>query len=49
MGPGAGVHGGEVIAQGTPEQIRAHTTSLTGQYLAGRLRIEVPTRRVPRG
>ena len=49
MGPGAGVHGGEVIAQGTPDEIRAHPTSLTGQYLAGRLRIEVPASRVPRG
>ena len=42
IGLGAGVHGGSVIAQGTPAEIRANADSLTGQYLAGRRRIEVP-------
>jgi excinuclease ABC subunit A len=42
MGPGAGVHGGHVIAQGTPAQIAADPASLTGQYLARVLRIERP-------
>ncbi|MCY7316925.1 MAG: excinuclease ABC subunit UvrA [Rubrivivax sp.] len=45
MGPGAGVHGGQVMAQGTPEQVAANADSLTGRYLAGVLRIEVPQRR----
>src|SRR3989441_666850 len=45
MGPGAGVHGGEVVAQGTPEDIMRHPTSLTGQYLSGRKAIPTPTRR----
>ncbi len=47
MGPGAGVHGGRVVAQGTYEEVKAHADSLTGQYLAGTLRIAVPTRRTP--
>jgi excinuclease ABC subunit A len=42
MGPGAGEHGGEVVAQGTPEEIRANTHSLTGDYLTGRKRIDPP-------
>jgi excinuclease ABC subunit A len=42
IGLGAGVHGGSIIAQGTPAEIRANPDSLTGQYLAGRRRIEVP-------
>jgi excinuclease ABC subunit A len=42
MGPGAGAHGGEVVAQGTAAQIAASEASLTGRYLAGQLRIEVP-------
>jgi len=45
MGPGAGVHGGEIVAQGTPAEIRASKTSLTGQYLSRRLSIRVPKRR----
>ncbi|HWP19180.1 MAG TPA: excinuclease ABC subunit UvrA [Burkholderiaceae bacterium] len=49
MGPGAGVHGGEVIAQGTPGEIADSDASLTGQYLARRLRIPVPSRRTPWG
>jgi excinuclease ABC subunit A len=47
IGPGAGVHGGEVIASGTPAQIMATENSITGQYLSGRRRIEVPGVRLP--
>jgi excinuclease ABC subunit A len=50
MGPGAGVHGGQVVAQGTPAQIAAHADSLTGQYLSGRRSIAIPRpRRQPDG
>jgi excinuclease ABC subunit A len=42
MGPGAGVHGGKIVAQGTPQQIEANPASITGQYLSGKRRIEVP-------
>ncbi|MCL7410435.1 MAG: excinuclease ABC subunit UvrA [Methanosarcinaceae archaeon] len=50
MGPGAGIHGGEIVAEGTPEQIMSNEGSLTGQYLSGKLEIEVPkTRRSPSG
>ncbi|NUF49471.1 excinuclease ABC subunit UvrA [Gilliamella sp. ESL0250] len=45
IGPGAGVHGGEVVAQGTPKQIMACKKSLTGQYLSGKEKIEIPTAR----
>jgi excinuclease ABC subunit A len=45
MGPGAGVHGGQVMAQGTPEQIQNNPNSLTGRYLSRSLRIEVPKKR----
>ena len=45
MGPGAGEHGGQVVAQGTPDDIKRATHSLTGQYLAGRREIPVPARR----
>ncbi len=45
LGPAAGEHGGRVIAEGTPEQILAHPKSLTGQYLSGRKRIEIPKKR----
>ncbi len=45
LGPAAGIHGGELIAQGPPETIRASERSLTGQYLSGKRRIEVPERR----
>src|SRR5689334_1146528 len=45
MGPGAGEHGGQVVAQGTPEEIRHAPHSLTGQYLAGRRQIPIPARR----
>ena len=48
MGPGAGVHGGRVIAQGTPDEVAANADSLTGRYLSGALRIAVPvTRHAP--
>jgi len=45
MGPGAGVHGGEVVAQGTPAEVMANPHSLTGRYLSGELSIPVPKRR----
>jgi len=45
MGPGAGVHGGRVMAQGTPQEVADNPDSLTGRYLANVLRIEVPKRR----
>ncbi|MGM0784504.1 MAG: excinuclease ABC subunit UvrA [Pseudomonadota bacterium] len=47
IGPGAGVHGGRIVAQGTPEDVMACPDSLTGQYLAGKRRIEVPPWRIP--
>ena len=50
MGPGAGEHGGRVVAQGTAEQVEAVPDSLTGQFLSGRRRIAVPAkRRTPSG
>lgn len=45
MGPGAGVHGGEVVAAGTPEEIMKHPDSLTGKYLSGRKFIPIPKKR----
>jgi excinuclease ABC subunit A len=45
IGPGAGVHGGDIVAQGTPEQIMACERSLTGQYLSGKRKIAVPEQR----
>jgi excinuclease ABC subunit A len=45
IGPGAGVHGGEIVSQGTADEIAADPASLTGRYLAGELRIETPRRR----
>ena len=45
LGPGAGVHGGRIVAEGTPAEVAAHPDSLTGKYLSGRLAIEVPKRR----
>ncbi|MDO8250629.1 MAG: excinuclease ABC subunit UvrA, partial [Rhodoferax sp.] len=47
MGPGAGLHGGRVMAQGTYDQVKANPDSLTGQYLAQTLKIAVPKRRTP--
>ncbi|MDX1901702.1 MAG: excinuclease ABC subunit UvrA [Gammaproteobacteria bacterium] len=46
LGPGAGVHGGEIVASGTPQDIMNHPTSLTGQYLSHKRRIQVPKKRV---
>ena len=45
IGPGAGVHGGEVVAQGTPKQIMECKNSLTGKYLSGEEKIEIPAER----
>ena len=47
IGPGAGVHGGEVVAEGTPDDIAACPASITGQFLSGRRSIPVPERRRP--
>ncbi|HDY7910161.1 TPA: excinuclease ABC subunit UvrA [Vibrio vulnificus] len=48
IGPGAGVHGGQVVAEGTMAEILANPDSLTGQYLSGAKQIIVPTQRTPR-
>ncbi|MEO0918878.1 MAG: excinuclease ABC subunit A, partial [Pseudomonadota bacterium] len=45
IGPGAGVHGGEVVAKGTPQEIMAHEGSITGEYLVGTREIAVPAKR----
>ena len=45
IGPGAGVHGGEVVAKGTPQEIMAHEGSVTGEYLVGTREIAVPAKR----
>jgi excinuclease ABC subunit A len=45
MGPGAGIHGGQVVAQGTPAEVLANEASLTGRYMVGTLKIPVPTKR----
>ena len=45
IGPGAGIHGGEVVAAGTPEEVMANPNSLTGQYLSGKKKIPVPAQR----
>ncbi|MEJ2418824.1 MAG: excinuclease ABC subunit UvrA, partial [Exilibacterium sp.] len=47
IGPGAGVHGGEVVAKGTLKQVQSNPASLTGQYLSGKRRIPVPEQRIP--
>lgn len=47
IGPGAGVHGGEIVARGTPEDIKSNPLSLTGQYLSGQQSIPLPLKRVP--
>jgi excinuclease ABC subunit A len=47
LGPGAGVHGGHVVAAGTPEEVKKEARSLTGQYLSGKRAIEVPAERTP--
>ncbi|HCS42834.1 MAG TPA: excinuclease ABC subunit UvrA, partial [Pseudomonas sp.] len=48
IGPGAGVHGGHIVAEGTPAEVMAHPDSLTGKYLSGRVKIPVPAKRTPR-
>ncbi|MDR1216527.1 MAG: excinuclease ABC subunit UvrA [Treponema sp.] len=45
LGPGAGIHGGNIVAQGTPEEVSQIGESLTGQYLAGTLKINIPQKR----
>jgi excinuclease ABC subunit A len=47
MGPGAGEHGGQVVAEGTPAQVKANSASLTGAYLSGRRAIAIPAKRTP--
>lgn len=47
LGPRAGVHGGQIIAEGTPSEVEANPNSLTGAYLSGRKAIEIPARRPP--
>jgi excinuclease ABC subunit A len=47
MGPGAGVHGGEVVFSGLPEDLVNNEETLTGKYLSGKLEIEIPSRRTP--
>lgn len=46
MGPGAGVHGGKIIAEGTPEEVEKNADSLTGKYLSGKMSIVVPKERM---
>ena len=45
MGPGAGIHGGHIVAEGSPQEIMKNPRSLTGKYLSGELRIEIPEKR----
>ncbi|MBF9234166.1 excinuclease ABC subunit UvrA [Microvirga alba] len=45
IGPGAGIHGGEIVAEGTPKQIMANPKSLTGKYLTGEMSVKVPEKR----
>lgn len=47
IGPGAGVHGGRIMAQGTPEEVMQTKASLTGQYLTGEKAIQIPKKRLP--
>ncbi len=47
IGPGAGVHGGQIVAQGTAAEVMAHPDSITGKYLSGRVKIAVPAQRTP--
>ena len=48
IGPGAGVHGGQIVAEGSPQEVMDHPDSLTGKYLSGRKKIVVPAKRTPR-
>ncbi len=47
LGPGAGINGGRIVAAGTPDEVAKEKESLTGQYLAGTLRMDIPTKRRP--
>ncbi len=47
IGPGAGVHGGQIVAQGTPAEVMANPNSLTGKYLSGEVQITYPEQRTP--
>jgi len=47
IGPGAGVHGGEIIAEGTPDEVMQNKNSLTGKYLSGEVEISIPAQRIP--
>ena len=47
IGPGAGVHGGQIVAQGTPPEVARNPRSMTGQFLSGAERIEIPAQRTP--
>ncbi len=47
IGPGAGIHGGQIVAEGTPQQVSANKNSLTGKYLSGQCSIEIPANRTP--
>src|SRR4029453_15848727 len=47
LGPGAGVHGGELVAEGTPDGVTRNPASLTGKYLRGELEVPVPRQRRP--
>ncbi|MGY8813953.1 MAG: excinuclease ABC subunit UvrA [Gammaproteobacteria bacterium] len=47
IGPGAGVHGGEIVVQGSAKQVISDPNSITGKYLSGRLQIEIPVQRTP--
>ncbi|HCL68581.1 MAG TPA: excinuclease ABC subunit UvrA, partial [Gammaproteobacteria bacterium] len=49
IGPGAGVHGGQIVAAGTPVEVMSYDQSVTGQYLSGKKQISVPERRAPKG
>ncbi|WP_312924503.1 excinuclease ABC subunit UvrA [Stutzerimonas nitrititolerans] len=48
IGPGAGVHGGQIVAEGTPDEVMANPASVTGGYLSGRVKIRYPAERTPR-
>ena len=48
LGPGAGAHGGQVVARGTPSEVESNPASITGQYLSGRRKIALPGLRTPR-
>ncbi len=47
IGPGAGIHGGHIVAEGTVEEIKNNPNSITGQYLSGKIKIEIPEKRKP--